>query len=434
MLPTLALLACLATAPEAGRLQPSVTCQASPVHSYALYLPRAYQEGQLWPVLFVFSPSGNGAEAAGLFQAGAERLGWIVIASNDARNGPAAPIRAAQVALWKEAFDRYRADPRRVYAAGFSGGARMAMALAEDRSGAMVGLISVGAFGTDQLLGPGRLAHVLLCGEEDFNQGELAEVWERLHASRGRTVWMEQFLGGHQWAPADLLAEGMVFLHQFSGLQGRQARDLSAEAAFLLRRWEAARAGDRDLDRAQRSRRWRDLAALPGAPAEAEPLAQSLAKDPEVLAARSLERSFARRAQRLQLSSNYGQELQRLLGLAAGSGPEALDARRLLERERGSLEERCREALAARDWEPALKLARGVVALDDRGSRGARGGAYAAMALANLGRKAEALVELKAAFARGFRPSRPLADLPLLAPLRAEPAFQELQAQRRQEP
>jgi len=426
MFAVIALLSCLASGPVAGKLHPSVACQASPGHTYALYLPSGYREDRLWPVVFVFSPSGNGAEAAALFQGGAERLGWIVIASNDARNGPTPPIRAAQAALWKEAFERIKADPKRVYAAGFSGGARMAMGLAEDHSSAFLGLISIGAFGTGRTLGPGRLAHVMLCGEEDFNQAELAAAWERMRGSKGRMLWMEHFPGGHRWAPTDLIEEGMVFLDLAAGLQGRQLRNPEGEAAFLQRRVKAAQSSNPAMDRAQSSRRWRDVAALPGAPAEAEQQAQALAKDPELRSALSLERSFAERARGLRSDSAYGPELHRLVRVAARKGPEALDARRLLDREKGALEERCQEALGNRAWELALQLAQGLMAIGDRN---ARGGVYAAMALAMLGRKDEALAELKGAFQRGYRPSRPLADMPLLAPLREEQAFKGLQGQ-----
>lgn len=417
------------SAPAVGRLHPSLMCEASPSHSYALYLPKAYREDRLWPVIFVFSPSGEGAAAAALYEAGAERLGWIVVASNDARNGPKAPIRAAQAALWKEVFDHYKADPKRVYASGFSGGARMSMDLAESHSGAFQGLISMGAFGTDRTVGPKHLSHVLLCGEEDFNQYELAKSWERLRDAKGRWLWFEHYPGGHAWGPANLIEEGMVFLDLTAGLKGLQPRDLAGEATFLQRRLEAARANLNAEDRAHLSRLWQDVATLPGAPAEALQQAQRLAHDPGVQAARQLERTYPERSHRLHSDGRYLSEVQRFLGLAAGKGTEALDARRLLERERSAQEESCLEALQKQSWESALARARGLLAMGDRGKRG---GAYAAGALAQLGRKEEALAELKAALARGYRPSRPLMELPLLAPLREEPGFKALQAQPRQ--
>lgn len=425
MLLTFVMVHCLALGPAPGQLHPALTCRADAQQTYALYLPKAYAEDRLWPVLFVFSPTGEGASSAAMFQAGAERLGWIVIASNTARNGPWAPVRVAQAALWKEAFSELKADPSRVYAAGFSGAARMAMELAENHSRQVLGIISVGAYGTGRTLGPSHLAHVLLCGEEDPNHAEQASAWERMRKDKNRLLWMESYPGGHQWAPPHLLEEGMVFLDLAAGLQGRQARQAAAEEAFLLRRLEAARASGPDADQTQPRRRWMDVLALPGTPSEAEQRVKSLVKDPAVQSAMALEASFRERSRDLRMNATYGAELHRLLAVASRPGPEALDARRLLERERGAVEERCQEALQNQDWASALKLGRGLVALGDRAHRA---GVYVAMALAQLGRKEEALKELQAAFERGYQPRLPLADIPLLAPLRESVDFKAMEA------
>ncbi len=51
--------------------------------SYALYLPTKYQNGKLWPVLFVLDGEGRGKAAAHLFQSTAEEQGYIIVASNN---------------------------------------------------------------------------------------------------------------------------------------------------------------------------------------------------------------------------------------------------------------------------------------------------------------------------------------------------------------
>ena len=50
--------------------------------SYALYLPTAYRNERLWPVLFVFDGEGRGRAAAQLFQSTAEEQGYIIVSSN----------------------------------------------------------------------------------------------------------------------------------------------------------------------------------------------------------------------------------------------------------------------------------------------------------------------------------------------------------------
>lgn len=51
--------------------------------SYALYLPIAYQNERLWPVLFVFDGEGRGRAAAQLLQSTAEEQGYIIVSSNN---------------------------------------------------------------------------------------------------------------------------------------------------------------------------------------------------------------------------------------------------------------------------------------------------------------------------------------------------------------
>ncbi len=58
----LAWLSLSAQAPELprGEIIPRVFCVDSPRHSYALYLPSNFTPEKAWPVLFGFSPAGEG--------------------------------------------------------------------------------------------------------------------------------------------------------------------------------------------------------------------------------------------------------------------------------------------------------------------------------------------------------------------------------------
>src|SRR4028118_246641 len=58
-----------------GRLIEKVICQGNPGQSYALYLPRGYQPGRAWPVLYVFDARGQGKAAAAAFQPRPETFG-----------------------------------------------------------------------------------------------------------------------------------------------------------------------------------------------------------------------------------------------------------------------------------------------------------------------------------------------------------------------
>jgi hypothetical protein len=195
-----------------GQVIPKVACLDAPTFSYALYLPKGYRNDQAAPVIFGFSPGGMGREPVDLFIAAADRFGFILVGSNDARNGDRQLILNAQAALWKDVHDRFKVDPKRSYSVGFSGGARMALYLAEDHAREFAGVISFGAFGTGRTAsGMGDLGFVLACGEEDFNH------WELLHGSRSlrsqsRKVFEDRYPNGHSWAPEAFCMESLAFL------------------------------------------------------------------------------------------------------------------------------------------------------------------------------------------------------------------------------
>jgi poly(3-hydroxybutyrate) depolymerase len=131
---------------ERGKVIPEVTCLKAPGQTYALYLPPAYAPERKWPIVFGFAPDANGRRPVTLLKDAAEKYGYILAGSNRARNGPSPPIREATEAMWEDANARFSLDPRRGYATGFSGGARMAMVMALERPDRFAGIIPCGAF------------------------------------------------------------------------------------------------------------------------------------------------------------------------------------------------------------------------------------------------------------------------------------------------
>src|SRR5260221_7419534 len=79
----------------AGEVQPSIMVLADASYSYALYLPTKYSTQKRWPLLLAFDPDGVGVDPVKLFQAAAEKYGFIVVGSNNSRNfvDPSATIR-----------------------------------------------------------------------------------------------------------------------------------------------------------------------------------------------------------------------------------------------------------------------------------------------------------------------------------------------------
>jgi predicted esterase len=217
------------SAPDAplprGAVIERVACAGAPEQSYALYLPSAYAPDRAWPILYAFDPGAQGARPVRLAVDAAERFGWIVAGSNNSRNGPTAEIQAAVAALLEDTQGRFPIDPRRVYATGLSGGARVAAGLALGCHGCVAGVFAqaaglpVGSSGAAV-----DFAWFASAGRRDMNYGELFELEQEL-ARRGARQRLRVFDGGHEWAPAPVWSEAIEWLELVAMNEGRRPRD-----------------------------------------------------------------------------------------------------------------------------------------------------------------------------------------------------------------
>ena len=130
----LALCACASSAAaqdlQRGTIVDPVQCADDPAQTYALYLPSTYSPGRTWSLLLAFHPAARGRLMAEKYRAAAEQYGYIIAASNNARNGPHAISAAAAQAMGTDVSRRFAIDPQRIYLTGMSGGARVALGIA----------------------------------------------------------------------------------------------------------------------------------------------------------------------------------------------------------------------------------------------------------------------------------------------------------------
>ena len=210
---------------QQGRLVENVACQSDPTQTYTLFLPPGYSAERRWPLLLVFDPRARGTFGAELFREPAEKYGWIIMSSNNTRSDTTMePNRKALAAMWPEAQVRYASDPKRIYAAGFSGGAVLAVALAQS-AGGIAGVIGAGGR-TD----PGipfdkiEFAHYGAAGIRDFNYNEMRRL-DAMLASKGALRRLEIFDGGHQWMPRALAADAIRWMEIVAMKRGLRPRD-----------------------------------------------------------------------------------------------------------------------------------------------------------------------------------------------------------------
>lgn len=187
-----------------GKVIEKVICAGDAGQSYALYLPSSYTPERKWPLLLAFDPAARGRVPVERFKEAAERFGYIVAGSNNSRNGPEGNPSAAFNAMWRDTRARFAVDERRIYATGFSGGARVAANVGYALKGKVAGVIGCGA-GFPQEIHPSKdtpFAFFGITGVEDFNYIEVKEVGRKLDAA-GVPNRIAVFEGGHDWPPSE---------------------------------------------------------------------------------------------------------------------------------------------------------------------------------------------------------------------------------------
>lgn len=225
---------------QPGQLVPVVKSAANPEQTYALYLPSSYTPSQTWPIIYVFDPGARGAMPVELMKAAAERYGFIVAASNNSRNGPWDASFVAARAVWDDTHTSLSLDQRRVYFAGFSGGARVAAQLAQGCNCAHGVFLNGAGFGGVPPSPKPAFAVFALIGLGDFNYGELLNLDAQLE-KLGYRHFLQRFDGGHNWAPADTWQQALSWAAILEIKDGSRAQDQAFVDAEFERATEIVR-------------------------------------------------------------------------------------------------------------------------------------------------------------------------------------------------
>ncbi len=161
----------------------SVLCKANPKYSYALFLPSQYDLNKFWPIIYVFDPGANGKREADLYHEVAEKYGYIVVCSNNSKNGPWIESEKAVKYTMEDAETRFSFDKKRVYTSGYSGGARLAslVALSTQKIAGVIGFCA--GFPPDDKFNLSQIKgfdYIGLIGKRDRNYFELLDLEKKL--------------------------------------------------------------------------------------------------------------------------------------------------------------------------------------------------------------------------------------------------------------
>ena len=226
-----------------GQVIDRVACAADASQSYALFVPADYTPSRAWPVIFAFDPGGRGRIPVERYQAAAGRYGYIVVGSHNSRNG-STEIPKILAAMTTDVAGRLAVDPRRVYLAGMSGGARVALGIALS-SKDIAGVIASSAGYPDSR--PRKTLPFPLfatAGTDDFNHLEMRRLDRELSTPHRLAI----FAGGHVWLSSDLALQAVEWMELHAMKSGLKPKDDGFIDRMYASRTAAVEAARGDID------------------------------------------------------------------------------------------------------------------------------------------------------------------------------------------
>jgi dienelactone hydrolase len=238
-----------------GTATAQVAARQNPQQSYALYLPAKYSADRRWPIVYVFDPLARGPLALAQFQHAAEIHGYIVAVSNNSRNGPWQPEFEAAEAMVRDTQQRFTVDLKRIYFAGFSGGARVASQLAQLCKCATGVLLSGAGFSHGSSpSAESKFPVFSAVGDADFNYSELIPLQDALEKA-AFPHWLRIFDGPHEWAPPIVMDEALAWFR----IQAMKSQRETCDDAFIAAQLSAAQTRASTLEKSgQLLAAWRE--------------------------------------------------------------------------------------------------------------------------------------------------------------------------------
>jgi len=194
---------------ETGVVIKTVKCAKDSTISYALYLPSNYSGDKKFPVMFSFDPHAVGSQPVELYKDLAENFGVILVGSNSTENGMGPEdIKKAGDAIYTDVISRFSIESSRIYALGFSGGAKVASLFASAFKintviGCGGGIADVNAKINYDFIG--------IAGTRDFNFLELISLNQNLSAKKISNEFI-MFEGKHEWPGAEVMKQVFILL------------------------------------------------------------------------------------------------------------------------------------------------------------------------------------------------------------------------------
>lgn len=195
-----------------GSVYKSVNCDNNTTFSYALYLPKNYNDSSLFPVVYFFDSHGDGLLPVEKYRNIADEFNLIICCSNDSKNGlNANEINQISYQFIHDIKKRFRVNPKQQFTAGFSGGARVSVQIA-DINKEIIGVMGFGAgLPNSDFISHMDFNYFFAAGKKDFNFNELYNLNNDLNA-KGSKHLFSTFDGKHEWPDTNTVKMGIYYM------------------------------------------------------------------------------------------------------------------------------------------------------------------------------------------------------------------------------
>ena len=197
-----------------GIVYDSIRVSGTTNESFALYLPEGFQQNELNSIVFIFEPAARAVIGIRPFIEAAEKYNHLIVCSNNSRNGSYERNFNIANNLFAHIFSRFNIKEDAMYLAGFSGGARLACAIAS-LSNQFSGVIACGAgFPSVPEYRPNlqQYAYVGLVGNRDMNYREMLKNKDYLQLLKFNSTLMT-YDGDHSWPSPQQITQAFDWLH-----------------------------------------------------------------------------------------------------------------------------------------------------------------------------------------------------------------------------
>jgi len=193
-----------------GIIIDKVECGGTNDQSYCLYLPSAYDINKSFPVIYAFDPHADGHLPVALLTEVAEKYNYIVVGSNNSRNGLSADVLNDILNhLLSDSKTKLAIDSNNIYLIGFSGGARVAAYVAQSIEGVKA---VVGCSAGIQLRNAApAFTFIGISSYGDMNYLEMKQTQANLQQLNAKSELLV-FNGKHEWPPKSTLNEAFDIL------------------------------------------------------------------------------------------------------------------------------------------------------------------------------------------------------------------------------